>query len=62
MPFPYDIIQSNTGWAVVRQTIGSVPRMQGPFSEPSALAGYMTGITVAVDGGMLLYPDFRHGG
>lgn len=28
----------------------------------SDLAGYMTGITVAVDGGMLLYPDFRHGG
>ncbi|MDE1939166.1 MAG: SDR family oxidoreductase [Alphaproteobacteria bacterium] len=28
----------------------------------SDLAGYMTGLTVAVDGGMLLYPDFRHGG
>ncbi|MBU6297574.1 MAG: SDR family oxidoreductase [Alphaproteobacteria bacterium] len=28
----------------------------------SDLAGYMTGVTVAVDGGMLLYPDFRHGG
>jgi len=28
----------------------------------SDLASYMTGITVAVDGGMLLYPDFRHGG
>jgi NAD(P)-dependent dehydrogenase (short-subunit alcohol dehydrogenase family) len=28
----------------------------------SDLAGYITGITVAVDGGMLLYPDFRHGG
>lgn len=28
----------------------------------SDLAGYMTGTTVAVDGGMLIYPDFRHGG
>lgn len=28
----------------------------------SDLAGYITGITVAIDGGMLLYPDFRHGG
>lgn len=28
----------------------------------SDLAGYITGVTVAIDGGMLLYPDFRHGG
>jgi glucose 1-dehydrogenase len=28
----------------------------------SDLAGYITGITIPVDGGMLLYPDFRHGG
>ncbi len=28
----------------------------------SDLAGYMTGSTVVVDGGMLLYPSFRHGG
>lgn len=28
----------------------------------SDLAGYITGITVPVDGGMLLYPDFRKGG
>ncbi len=28
----------------------------------SDLAGYVTGVTLAVDGGMLLYPDFRHGG
>lgn len=28
----------------------------------SDLASYMTGITIPVDGGMLLYPDFREGG
>jgi len=28
----------------------------------SDLASYMTGTTVAVDGGMLIYPDFNHGG
>jgi NAD(P)-dependent dehydrogenase (short-subunit alcohol dehydrogenase family) len=28
----------------------------------SDLAGYITGITVPVDGGMLLYPEFRQGG
>jgi glucose 1-dehydrogenase len=26
------------------------------------LASYITGVTLAIDGGMLLYPDFRHGG
>jgi hypothetical protein len=44
VPFPYEILQSNPGWAIVDQAIGSVPRMQGPFSEPSALAGYLTGV------------------
>ncbi len=28
----------------------------------SDLAGYITGITIPIDGGMLLYPDFRQGG
>ena len=28
----------------------------------SDLASYITGVTLAVDGGMLLYPDFRQGG
>jgi glucose 1-dehydrogenase len=28
----------------------------------SDLASYITGTTVAVDGGMLIYPDFSHGG
>lgn len=28
----------------------------------SDLAGYITGTTLVVDGGMLLYPEFREGG
>jgi glucose 1-dehydrogenase len=28
----------------------------------SDLASYITGTTLAVDGGMLIYPDFSHGG
>lgn len=28
----------------------------------SDLASYITGTTIVVDGGMLLYPDFKHGG
>ncbi|MGC8502417.1 3-oxoacyl-ACP reductase FabG [Desulfurella sp.] len=28
----------------------------------SDLASYITGTTIPIDGGMLIYPDFRHGG
>jgi glucose 1-dehydrogenase len=28
----------------------------------SDLASYITGTTLAIDGGMLIYPDFNHGG
>ncbi len=28
----------------------------------SDMASYVTGITLTVDGGMLIYPDFRHDG
>jgi hypothetical protein len=42
--FPWDIIQSNPGWAIVKQTIGPVPRIQGTFSEPAALAFYLSGL------------------
>lgn len=44
VPFPNDIIYSNPGWAIVYQSIGAVPRIQGSFSEPAALAVYMVGI------------------
>jgi hypothetical protein len=46
VPFPDTVLQSNPGWAIVEQSLGSVPRVQGPFTEPSALAGYMCGIAI----------------
>ncbi|MBS0558661.1 MAG: hypothetical protein JSR21_01260 [Proteobacteria bacterium] len=45
VPFPYEVLQSNPGWAIVEQAMGSVPRVQGPFSEPAALASYLAGLT-----------------
>jgi hypothetical protein len=45
IPFPDELLQSNPSWAIVKQSFGSVPRIQGPFTEPSALAGYMSGIS-----------------
>lgn len=44
VPFPSAIIYSNPGWAIVNQLIGGVPRVQGPFSEPAALALYLSGL------------------
>jgi hypothetical protein len=44
VPYPWDIIQSNPGWAIVRQMIGPVPRIQGTFSEPAAFAFYLSGL------------------
>ncbi len=46
VPFPDDVLQSNPGWAIVEQSVGTVPRVQGPFSEPAALAVYMSGVTI----------------
>lgn len=46
VPFPADLLKSNPGWTIVNQTIGSVHRMQGPFSEPSALAFYLSGVAL----------------
>jgi hypothetical protein len=44
VPFPSAVIQSNPGWAIVKQSIGPVPRIQGTFSEPAALAFYLSGL------------------
>jgi hypothetical protein len=44
LPFPSDVIYSNPGWAIVAQMLGSVPRVQGTFSEPAGLAFYLSGL------------------
>ena len=48
VPFPDDFFFSNPGWLVNSdQAIGSVPRTNGPFSEPAALAAFLCGTTYA---------------
>lgn len=42
--FPTDIVYSNPNWAIVNQSIGPVPRIQATFSEPAALAFYLSGL------------------
>ncbi len=45
VPYPNDLFYSNPGVAILTlQTIGFVPRINGPFTEPSSLGGYMSGI------------------
>ena len=44
VPFPDAILYSNPSWAIVDQALGSVPRIQGPFSEPAGLAFYLSGL------------------
>jgi hypothetical protein len=44
VPFPEDLLYSNPGWVVVNQSMGTIPRVQGPFSEPSALAVYLSSL------------------
>ena len=54
IPYPEDLFYSNPGWAILtEQTIGGMPRINGPFSEPSSLGGYMASIVCAA-GWMLL--------
>lgn len=54
VPYPEDLFYSNPGWAILtEQSIGAVPRINGPFSEPSSLGGYMASIVCAA-GWMLL--------
>jgi hypothetical protein len=45
IPFPDDFFYSNPGWTIFpAQVLNGVPRINGPFSEPAALAFYLTGI------------------
>lgn len=43
--FPSDILYSNPSWSIVNEMFGGVPRIQGPFPEPSALAFYLSGLS-----------------
>ena len=44
IPFIDELLYSNPNWAIVEQSLGSVPRIQGPFSEPAGLAFYLSGL------------------
>ena len=57
--FPTSFFLSNPGWALLsEESIGSVIRITGPFSEPAALAGYLCGI-IGASGWMLFNGDRR---
>jgi len=45
VPFPDKFFHSNPGYAQLSdQSLGLVPRINGPFTEPSAVGDYMAGI------------------
>ncbi|MBU6499580.1 MAG: hypothetical protein KGQ40_13720, partial [Rhodospirillales bacterium] len=45
VPYPDTLFYSNPGWVIFpAQSFGVVPRINGPFSEPAALAFYLSGI------------------
>ncbi|MBV1837837.1 O-antigen ligase family protein [Acetobacter estunensis] len=57
VPFPSDLLYSNPGWSILtEQTIGSLPRINATFSEPSAFGGYMA--AGAFCSGWLILNDF----
>ena len=48
IPYPSSLLYSNPGWAILTgQSIGFIPRINASFSEPAALAGYMSSIVCA---------------
>ncbi|WP_158741927.1 hypothetical protein [Acidisphaera sp. L21] len=48
IPFPISFFYSNPGIAVLYdQMMGSVPRTNGPFSEPSSLSTFLSGMSFA---------------
>jgi hypothetical protein len=57
--FPTSFFLSNPGWALLsEESIGSVIRLTGPFSEPAALAGYLCSI-IGASGWMIFNGDKR---
>ena len=54
VPFPTQLFYSNPGLSILTsQYLGAIPRLNGPFSEPSSLAGYMASI-VCCSGWLLI--------
>ncbi len=54
VPFPTTVFYSNPDWSILTtQVIGPVPRINGPFAEPAAMAGYMASV-VCASGWLLL--------
>jgi hypothetical protein len=48
LPYPDTLFYSNPGWALLTaQHIGAVPRINGSFSEPASLGGYMAAAVCA---------------
>jgi len=48
LPYPDSLFYSNPGWSLLTaQNIGAVPRINGSFSEPSSLGGYMAAAVCA---------------
>lgn len=43
--WPYEFLNTNPGWIIVQQSIGPIPRVQGPFTEPSSMGSYLAGVT-----------------
>ena len=59
LPFPDDFLHSNTGWAQLSgQSLGFLPRINGSYSEPAALASYMCAYVYCA--GWLLAQGCRH--
>ena len=45
VPFPDSFFYSNPGWSILSgQQVSFVPRINGPFTEPSAYAGFMVSV------------------
>ncbi len=64
--FPEDFLWSNPSWAIVEQALDTVPRIQGPFTEPAALAFYLTGLSfcclwLSMHGYKAMRPDILFG-
>jgi hypothetical protein len=54
VPYPDTLFYSNPGWAILTgQDMGAIPRINGSFSEPSSLGGFMAACACAA-GWMLL--------